>query len=144
MRIADFTTRVIVAVTTRSYWIGYYLLYPVLVAIFSIYNHRELLAGSDRLQTLAVVMGVSAGLASLLAVIIELGGRALLLIPKAVNALLDKGREEAKQEQRQRMERILEVCGSQKDGATVLTITPEVLAYLAGQTDDLPYPTEGN
>ena len=96
------------------------------------------------MQTLALVMGVSAGLASLLAVIIELGGRTLLLIPKAVNALLDRGREEAKREQRQRMERILEVWGSRKDGATVLTITPEVLAYLAGQTDDLPSPTEGN
>jgi hypothetical protein len=115
---------------SRAYWIVYYLLYLGFCCILSVWNHGELLGGSDRIQLLAALMGVSAGTSLLIIVVIELGGRVVLLIPARVNSLIDKGRRE----QLNRTEEAFRKLG--------IPLTPAVLAYLRRETDTLPSPPQ--
>lgn len=81
-------------------------------------------------------MGVSIGGSLLIAIIVETGGRALLLIPQAVNALIDKG----KRENRERVKKVLQLYGSDHNGVRTVSFTPEIMAYINGDTDHLPPP----
>ena len=58
----------------------------------------DLTQGTDRIYLLAAVFGVSAGVASATAILVEVIGRMVLLIPDAVKKLIEKGRQEGRQE----------------------------------------------
>lgn len=85
-----------------SYWIGYYFVYLVAVLIL-LYRHNWTLAQWDDVELLSNVFSTAAGYALVAVVVVEGLGRMVLLIPKTVRSILNKGRGEGRQEERKRM-----------------------------------------
>ena len=87
-------------VITGGYWGAYYLVYVVGMVYLAYHFRRELRfpeAGQPDVDTLfvgAAICGVSAGTALFVAIIVEVTGRMVLLIPKAWNIAKDIGRAE--------------------------------------------------
>ncbi len=77
----------------ESYWIGYYIVFAAGVAI-PLYRHNWTLAQWDDVDLLGDVFSTAGGEALLVVIIVEVLGRMVLLIPKTVKAILEKGREE--------------------------------------------------
>ena len=89
-------------VITGGYWGAYYLVYVAGVAFLMYYFRQELLWQEARqLETLYVmsaIYAVSAGTALFVAIIVEVTGRMVLLIPRAWNKAKDIGRAEGRVE----------------------------------------------
>ncbi len=83
-----------------KYWVIYYLVYLLCVALFVWQHWQDLLHGDNRIHLMAAGFGVSAGVASILAIVVEVVGRMVLLIPAAVKKLKEEGRQEGRQEGR--------------------------------------------
>ena len=87
-------------VITGGYWGAYYLVYVVGMVYLAYHFRRELRfpeAGQPDVDTLfvgAAICGVSGGTALFVAIIVEVTGRMVLLIPKAWNKAKDIGRAE--------------------------------------------------
>ena len=81
-----------------NYWIGYYFVYLVAVLIL-LYRHNWALAQWDDVELLSNVFSTAAGYALVAVVVVEGLGRMVLLIPKTVRSILNKGR----QQERKRM-----------------------------------------
>ena len=81
-----------------NYWIGYYFVYLVAVLIL-LYRHNWTLAQWDDVELLSAVFSSAAGYALVAVVVVEGLGRMVLLIPKTVRSILNKGR----QQERKRM-----------------------------------------
>ena len=77
----------------ESYWIGYYIVFAADVAIL-LYRHNWTLAQWDDVDLLGDVFSTAGGEALLVVITVEVLGRMVLLIPKTVKAILEKGREE--------------------------------------------------
>jgi hypothetical protein len=56
--------------------------------------------GENWVYLLAAIFGVAAGAASAVAIVVEVGGRMVLLIPAAVKKIMEQGREEGRMEER--------------------------------------------
>ena len=84
-----------------TYWVLYFAGYVVAIIVMGWLNRDELRNGDDRIYLMAAIFGVAAGVASAVAIIIEVGGRLVLLIPAAVKKLMERGREEGREEGRQ-------------------------------------------
>ena len=89
----------------------------------------------DWLYPLAAIFGSSVGTALLLAIIVEVTGRVVLLIPAAIKKIKEEAKEEEREDQRKRMAEALRRFGVEKDGVTTLTITPEILKFLSGTSE---------
>ena len=76
-----------------NYWIGYYLVYLVAVLVL-MYRHDWTLAQWDDVELMSDIFSTAVGYALLAAVVVEGLGRMVLLIPKTVKALVDRGRKE--------------------------------------------------
>ena len=85
-----------------NYWIGYYFVYLVAVLIL-LYRHNWTLAQWDDVELLSNIFSTAAGYALVAVVVVEGLGRMVLLIPKTVRSILNKGRGEGRQEERKRM-----------------------------------------
>ena len=93
-------------VITGGYWVAYYLVYALGVAYLVCHFQRELpflrtgLGQLDlpQLFILAAIFAVAGGTALLIAIIVEVTGRMVLLIPKAWNRAKDIGRAEGRAE----------------------------------------------
>ena len=87
-------------VITGGYWGAYYLVYVVGMVYLAYHFRRELRfpeAGQPDVDTLfvaAAICGVSGGTALFVAIIVEVTGRMVLLIPRAWNKAKDIGRAE--------------------------------------------------
>ena len=81
-----------------NYWIGYYFVYLVAVLVL-LYRHNWTLAQWDDVELLSNVFSTAAGYALVAVVVVEGLGRMVLLIPKTVRSILNKGR----QQERKRM-----------------------------------------
>ena len=81
-----------------NYWIGYYAVYLVAVLVL-LYRHDWTLAQWDDIELLSNVFSTAAGYALVAVVVVEGLGRMVLLIPKTVRSILNKGR----QQERKRM-----------------------------------------
>ena len=84
----------------ENYWLFYYLVYvAVVVAGVAVY-WKSLLPGDENegLYTLAAIFGVAAGAALLMAILLEVAGYMVLLIPRRIRELKERGREEGRQE----------------------------------------------
>ena len=87
-------------VITGGYWGAYYLVYVVGMVYLAYHFRRELRfpeAGQPDVDTLfvaAAICGVSGGTALFVAIIVEVTGRMVLLIPRAWNKAKDIGRDE--------------------------------------------------
>ena len=79
-----------------KYWVAYYLVFLVSV-IFLTWRHWDALRWNDESYVflLAAIFGMSAGLAAIVAVFVEVIGTVVLLIPARVKKLRDEGRREA-------------------------------------------------
>ncbi len=75
---------------------------------------------------------VSAGIALLAAIFLEVLGRMVLLIPAAIKKIKEEGRRE----ERRRIAEALRQAGEREDGSVHITLTPEVLKLLTGEIDD--------
>ena len=87
------------------YWLGYCLVY-VLSSIAGSVRYRHSLAepsGNEDLYTLAAIFGVAAGIALLSAIITEVVGYVVLLIPRRIREIKEAGRSEAFAEERERV-----------------------------------------
>ena len=87
----------------------------------------------DWVFTLAAVYGASVGTALLVAIIAEVTGKVVLLIPAAVKKIMENGRED----QRKREEEAYRRFGVEKDGIITIKITPEVREFLSGTSEKL-------
>ena len=123
----------------RNYWVAYYLVYLAGVAI-GFGRYRQQLSGEESVLWLAAIFGASAGFALLVAILLEVTGRMVLLIPAAWNRAKAEGRAEgraeARREERQRIAEVLRQLGTREDGSIQITLTPEVLKLLTGEIDD--------
>ena len=116
-----------------EYWIAYYLFY-VAIAVLGWWLNRNRLQWShllreDQVHLLAAIFGAAAGIALLAAIILEVTGRMVLLIPKAWN----RAKREGRQEQRQREAEAYQRFGVEVNGVLMLPHTPEVERFLAGE-----------
>lgn len=135
-----------------EYWIAYYLFY-VAIAAWGCWLNRSRLQWSqllreDQVYLLAAIFGAAAGIALLAAIILEVTGRMVLLIPAAWNRAKAEGRAEGrvegraeerkrlKKEYEERYQAAYERFGIEVDGVLVLPRTPEVERFLAGGADE--------
>ena len=123
----------------ERYWAVYYLVYVAGVGL-GIWRYRPFSqAGSDELYSLVAVLALAAGAALLVAIIVEVIGRMVLLIPAEIKRLKEEGRKEGRREgrreERQRIVEALRQMGEREDGTVQITLTPELFKLLMG--DDL-------
>ncbi len=120
-----------------SYWVAYYLVYlaGVGVGLWKYPPFQE--HGNEVIYLLAAIFGAAAGVALLVAILLEVTGRMVLLIPAAIKKYRDEGREEGRAEGReqgreQERQRIIEVLGrlSERNGGEVQVTPDEVIKIL--------------
>ena len=78
----------------EKYWVVYYIVYVVGVVVIVAMQWGKLQADVDPIFRLAAIFGVSAGIASFIAIVSEVFGRMVLLIPAAVKRLKKAGKDE--------------------------------------------------
>ena len=113
-----------------EYWIAYYLFYVAIAALGWWLNRSQLLR-EDQVYLLAAIFGAAAGIALLAAIVLEVTGRMVLLIPKAWN----RAKREGRAEQRKLTDEAYKRFGVEIDGVLTLPRTPEVERFLAGEAD---------
>lgn len=118
-----------------NYWVAYYLVY-VAMAAWGLWENRNRLDWSqlwqDDVYLLAAILGAAAGVALLTAIILEVLGRMVLLIPKAWN----RAKREGRQEQRKLEREAYRMFGVEVNGVLMLPRTPEVERFLAGEPEE--------
>ena len=119
----------------ERYWVAYYLVYVAATGI-GIWRYRPFNeTGRDELFALVAIFALAAGVALLAAILLEVLGPMVLLIPAAIKRLKDQGREEGRREERQRIVAALRQLGEREDGSVHITLTPEVLRLLMDDSD---------
>ena len=108
----------------EKYWVVYYIVYVIAVVVIVAMQWGKLQADDDPILRLAAIFGVAAGMASFLAIVSEVFGRMVLLIPEAVKKLIAEGRDE----ERARIQKILDELD---DG-----LPPEVIEKLKSKILD--------
>ena len=123
----------------ERYWVVYYLVYVGGVAFGASRYHPLREQGKDELFALVAIFALAAGLALLVAIIMEVLGRMVLLIPAEIKRLREQGRkqgrEEGRREERRRIVEALRQVGEREDGSVHITLTPEVMKLLMGDAD---------
>ena len=79
-----------------NYWIGYYVVFVLFVVIYSFRNDWTP-SDWDNVELLSNIYGAAIGNALLVAAIMEVLGRMVLLIPKTVRAILEKGKAQGEE-----------------------------------------------
>ena len=114
-----------------SYGIIYPLAFLVALALMLWLHWNALLHQDGPTYLLAAIFGVAAGAALTFAILTELGGRTVLLIPKTVKRILRQGRAEGRAVRDKRYKEALQQFGVEIDGVRALPFTPEVREFLA-------------
>ena len=123
-----------------KYWLVYYLVYVVNVAVF-LWQYRVPLlsrgtADDTRLYLLAAVFGVSAGIALTVTILMEVLITMVLLAPRvwrhAVNQGKQEGLQEGRQEEKKRVQSIIDQHGKRDPETGQLVISEEGLRLLNG------------
>ena len=91
----------------EKYWVIYYLIYLGLSGAGLWYYWPRLLrywrqppAQDDSVYLLAAIFGTAVGIALAVAIILEVSGRMVLLIPAAVRKIKEQGRKEGQEQGR--------------------------------------------
>lgn len=118
----------------ERYWVAYYLVY-VITAGVGLWRYRPWQqSGNDELYALVAIFALAAGVALLAAILMEVIGRMVLLIPAEIKRLKEmgrkegrdegrkEGRQEGRQEERQRILNEVAQLGDQASPAEVLKI----------------------
>ena len=120
----------------RTYWISYFVGYLVAVALLLWLYWPTLLGAAAPVYLLSAIFSTAAGTASAFAIIAEVGGRAVLLIPKAANKLIDKGRTEGRKQRDERYQEAVKRFGVEVDGVIMLPNTPEIQEFLKSDPEE--------
>ncbi len=88
--------------------------------------------GQAPIYLLAAVFGTAAGAASAFAIVVEGGGRIVLLIPATVKKLINKGRRDMYE----RVQEAYRRFGVETDEGLTLPDTPEVWRFLNGEAEE--------
>ncbi len=83
------------------YWLIYFAGYLAAIGILLWLHWHNLTTGDNPTSRLADIFTIAAGSASAFAIIVEGGGRIVLLIPKTVKKLLNEGRKQGHKEGRE-------------------------------------------
>ena len=114
----------------ERYWIAYYLVYVITVGV-GLWRYRPWQqSGNDELYALVAIFALAAGVALLAAILMEVIGRMVLLIPAEIKRLKEigrkegrvEGREEGRDEERQRILDQVAQLGDQATPEEVLKI----------------------
>ena len=132
----------------ERYWVIYYLVYLGAAGAGLWYYWprllwywRQPLLHNDSIYLLAAIFGTAVGIALAVAIILEVSGRMVLLIPAAVRKIKAQGREEGREEglqegvvkERQRIGQALAELGLHEgNGAQVILDTDAVHKILHG------------
>ena len=109
----------------------------VIAVGFGIWRYRPLQeTGKDELYALVAVFALAAGIALLAAILLEVIGRMVLLIPAEIKRLKELGRKEGLEEGRtvgrvEERQRILDEVAQLGD-----QVPPEILKIVQGEPDD--------
>ena len=79
------------------YWLIYFVGYLIAIGIMLWLSWGDLIRGDKAFYPLAAIFGTAAGAASAFAIIVEVGGRIVLLIPATIKKLKDEGRKEGEE-----------------------------------------------
>ncbi len=90
----------------------------------------------DWLTLMAVIFGVAGGASLTFAIVAELGGRMVLLIPDAIKKIKSEARKELRKTQQKRRKEAYRRFGVEVDGVVMLPQTPEVEAFLNGEDSE--------
>ena len=96
-------------------------------------------SGSDkisRLYVMAAVVGLAAGLALLVVVILEVTGRMVLLIPAAWRKAKSVGRREGRDAERERVQAIMAQYGREDPETGAIVLSREARERLRNGSDD--------
>ena len=131
-----------VKTAAERYWIIYYLVYLGLAGAGLWYYWPRLLwywrqpvMQNDSVYLLAAIFGTAAGIALGVAILLEVGGRMVLLIPAAVKKIKAEGRKEGRNEERQRIRAALDNLVAPADGQPVLLTPEEVKKILQDEAE---------
>lgn len=86
----------------------------------------------DWLTLVAAIFGVAGGASLTFAIVVELGGRMVLLIPDAIRKIKEAGRKEQREAQQKRRKQAYERFGVEVNGVVMLPQSPEIEAFLNG------------
>ena len=116
------------------YWVIYFLAYLIASATLLWLYWDGLLYqdGNTRIFLLAAVFGTAAGTAFIFTILVEVGGNIVLLIPRRIRQLRREGRQERDKQYREAYRRF----GIEVDGVVMLPRTPEVQAFLDGDSEE--------
>jgi hypothetical protein len=110
------------------YWIIYYLVYVAGVG-FGVWRYRPLQeTGKDELLVLVAIFALAAGVALLVAILLEVFGRMVLLIPAAWKKIKEQGIKQGVKEERQRILDEVSQLGDQ--------VPPEILKIVRAEADN--------
>ena len=109
-----------------TYWVIYFIGYLVALAVQLWMDWGSLAQGDNAGTRLAVMYGVAAGSASAFAILAEVGGIIVLLIPRRVRQLKQEGGKERDARYREAYRRF----GVEVNGVVMLPDTPEVQEFL--------------
>ncbi len=119
----------------RNYWVAYYLVYVAGVA-FGLWRYWPRLLRDDGILWLAAIFAVSAGIALLAAVFLEVLGRMVLLIPAAIKKIKEQGIKEGREEERRRAVDALAKAGVRSADSGEALTPAEIRNILQDRTDD--------
>ena len=119
----------------ERYWVVYYLMYVAGVAFGASRYHPLREEGKDELFALVAIFALAAGLALLAAILLEVIGKMVLLIPAAWKKI----RKQAVDEERQRVIEALTKAGIRPGGSDEVNLTAsEILKIVQGDADNHP------
>ena len=84
----------------ERYWIAYYLVYVITAGVGAWRYQPWQETGKDELYASVAIFALAAGVALLAAILMEVTGRMVLLIPAEIKRLKELGRKEGRQEGR--------------------------------------------
>ncbi len=113
----------------RNYWLVYYAVYVGGVAA-GLGRYWQRLAAEDGIFWLAAIFGASAGSALLVAILLEVLGRMVLLIPAAIKKYKEAGRRSVITTLARR--------GGRADGSIQVNLTREEVNALLKESEEEP------
>ena len=128
--------KVIDRIIESKYWIVYYFVYAICVAVGAWLYWPDMFGSSSdkisRLYIMAAVVGLAAGLALLVVVILEVTGRMVLLIPAAWR----KAKKEGRDAERERVQAIMARYGQEDPKTGAIVLSREARERLRNGSDD--------
>ena len=113
----------------ERYWVIYYLVYLAAAGV-GLYRYwprllwywQQPLLQDDSIYLLAAIFGTALGIALAVAIILEVSGRMVLLIPATVKKIMARGRVEGRDAERERIGAALAKHGVPEDNGETIRI----------------------